>query len=879
MYPGPAETGEPWSQWGQGAVTADGAFLSTVGDHRGVDGNSYVYEFDPTSGRLTLVSDVLSLVDHQPGAWGYGKIHAQMVPGPCDQVYVSTYWGTRTDLVYGDGYDGDLLLRIDPTARTSSACSAYPSPPTARHRWAAHPRSACSTARPPTRSPSPTPGSSSPATSPPVKRDPRPVRPDHAGFRALAVDAAGRALFTKPEGRVTRYDPATGESTTLVDPLSGRFIRAVTPPAPDGTIYGVTQDPPAWFTLSRRRLDRRPRGRLRLHRVTGDGARQLAVYFVPSAHGDGWTNGTPLMAFDPVTGAESVVVELNPLTEEALGLTAGGTYDVVLDAARRRLFVGLNAAPVDQREDTTFGQVVLAEVTLPVGASAPPPEPTTLDAEAVTCTEFATPAGSTGDGPVVGGTATATSGLEGSADRHDGPRARRRATSTATARGPRRRHVRRSPTRANTPSGGPRARARTACSMAGAGAATFTDAGTPFRPGRTSGAVFADLDLDDDVDLVLARNVVPQSPTPTEIWRNEGGQLRRVPPGRAGFDQESPGRSIGVLDVDGDDLPDVLVLEDRFRGGSSRLYRNLGNLGFQEMPEEAWPAGVHGLGIGTADLDGDGLVDVVVGGSNRVFAGTGAGLHGEVVGAIGPWETYGDEDDAAGVAIGDVDGDGDPDVVIGQHFNSTVDGDEAVPVRLYRNDSTEGSIVLQDVTGEVDLVGVPTKAPHVRARRPRQRRTARPAHEQLGRRRRRAGGVHEPQRRRRRRLRPAGRDGRRPVLGDGAHRRRRRGQLPRRRPGRVVPGVAVAVAAQPHSCRPRQSRSAWTPRWAADRARSSPRSSPAGPAIPTPSSGGARSAQPRATAVASSRLPTSASTRAPPSTSSSRRPAAPPRSR
>ena len=74
------------------------------------------------------------------------------------------------------------------------------------------------------------------------------------------------------------------------------------------------------------------------------------------------------MAFDPATGEESVVVELNPLTEEALGLTAGGTYDVVLDAARRRLFVGLNAAPVDQREDTTFGQVVLAEITLPVGA-------------------------------------------------------------------------------------------------------------------------------------------------------------------------------------------------------------------------------------------------------------------------------------------------------------------------------------------------------------------------------------------------------------------------------------------------------------------------------------------------------------------------------
>src|SRR5829696_995998 len=120
VYPGPVATGDPCSHWGQGAVTADGRFLSAVGDHLGADGNSYVYEYDPATGSLTLVTDVLSLVDHRPGAWGYGKIHAQMVVGPCDQVYASTYWGTRDGLVYGDGYDGDLLLRLDPAARTTS---------------------------------------------------------------------------------------------------------------------------------------------------------------------------------------------------------------------------------------------------------------------------------------------------------------------------------------------------------------------------------------------------------------------------------------------------------------------------------------------------------------------------------------------------------------------------------------------------------------------------------------------------------------------------------------------------------------------------------------------------------------------------------------
>ncbi|MDQ3781371.1 MAG: VCBS repeat-containing protein, partial [Actinomycetota bacterium] len=239
--------------------------------------------------------------------------------------------------------------------------------------------------------------------------------------------------------------------------------------------------------------------------------------------------------------------------------------------------------------------------------------------------------------------------------------------------------------------------------------------GFPEEFGRTSGSAFVDLDGDGDLDLVLSRNVSDRDVglAATTLFANEGGQFTAVTD--SGLDPALPGRSIGVLDVDQDGLLDLVIVEDRYTGGSSRAYRNLGDLRFEDATE-AWgmPLDVAGLGIATGDLNGDGFTDVFVAGSNRLFVGNGSGVT-EVISNDLVWPPAGPEDDAAGAAIADVNRDGWPDLVVGHHYNSTLSQGAPAPIRLYLNRTVAAGDepVLENVTEEAGLVALPTKAPHV----------------------------------------------------------------------------------------------------------------------------------------------------------------------
>jgi hypothetical protein len=363
VYPRPDYEGELWSQWGQGVVLGDGRFISAIGDHAATDGNSFFYEYDPADDRLTRIGDVLPLSDHQDGETGYGKVHAQMVAGPCGEVYAATYWGSQGSVVYGGNYGGDVLLRLDTAERTIENMGVileeHGVPSLAG--WADGGLLYAEAANPEMHDPQ----RGALAVLDMATGEQIFTTPDeesHRGFRAMAVDQDGRVLFSRDDGSVARWDPSTGSVGETDISLPGDFLRAATQPDPDGTVYLVTQSPDMLFALE-------ADGELReLGAAAGyttslamapDGSR---LWYVPDAHGGAAESGTPVIEVDTATGEQHAVVELDPLARDALGLSLGGTYNVAVDADGSTLYLGLNAA--EPGAESLFGEVVLVVVEL-----------------------------------------------------------------------------------------------------------------------------------------------------------------------------------------------------------------------------------------------------------------------------------------------------------------------------------------------------------------------------------------------------------------------------------------------------------------------------------------------------------------------------------
>ncbi len=241
---------------------------------------------------------------------------------------------------------------------------------------------------------------------------------------------------------------------------------------------------------------------------------------------------------------------------------------------------------------------------------------------------------------------------------------------------------------------------------------------------RTSGAVFADLDNDGDVDLYVANNVKGKSNkkekpqrtaqlTGSKLFRNDSGTLVDVSEKSGACPEDLlTARNIGVFDYDGDGLLDLLTLEDYFtKNPKSLLFRNLGGMKFEQANgKTGLPDDIFGLGLAVGDVNDDGRLDFFVGHSNRMFFSTGKIGYKESaeLNKVFALEPIHNEDWPCGAAFGDLNRDGLPDLVLSIHHVEARN-------RIFLNQGSKNGVPrFRDVTKDASLPdSVPEKSPHV----------------------------------------------------------------------------------------------------------------------------------------------------------------------
>jgi hypothetical protein len=230
---------------------------------------------------------------------------------------------------------------------------------------------------------------------------------------------------------------------------------------------------------------------------------------------------------------------------------------------------------------------------------------------------------------------------------------------------------------------------------------------TPFEPMNNGSVAFVDVDGDGDQDVLMTGQNLSLTNHISKLYLNDGtgsfSEMMNTPFVGTIYS------SMSFADIDGDNDQDVLITgQDDDLDPISKLYTNDGSGNFTEVMDTPFE-GVSEGSIAFGDVDGDNDQDVLITGSfsSKLYTNDGSGNFTEEL------DTPFDQVYQSSIAFADVDGDNDQDVFItGENISYNR------IAKLYINDGSgsfseapdtpfdgvdESSIAIDDVDGDSDL--------------------------------------------------------------------------------------------------------------------------------------------------------------------------------